>query len=84
MDYIELVVEQAGCSSCAARVRAVLEEIAVVDAVDVDEDADVASVRLHSPQALAEETVASALREASAGSGHEYRVRPGSWRTGAD
>jgi copper chaperone CopZ len=77
---IELVVEHAGCPSCADRVRRALEEIATVEVVEVDDEADLASVRLESSDLPTEEAVAVALREASSGSGHEYRIRPGSWR----
>lgn len=76
---IEFVVEQAGCSSCADRVRTALHEIAEVEAIEVDEGADAAAVRLRSSDPLSEDAVGRLLGEA-AGSGHEYRVQPGSWR----
>jgi len=71
-------VEQAGCESCAARVRAALEPLAPVRAIEVDEAADTATVRLGA--AVAEADVAAALAAASDGSGHAYRVKPQSWR----
>lgn len=74
---IEFEVEQAGCSSCATRVREALSPLATVHAVEIEETADVASVRM---DAATQDDVARALASASAGSGHEYRVRPGSWR----
>ena len=74
-------VEQAGCESCAARVRSALEPLAVVDAIEIDESADQATVRL-GDAAITETDVNAALRAASDGSGHTYRVRPGSWRAG--
>jgi copper chaperone CopZ len=80
---VEFVVEQAGCSSCADRVRGALEPIATVDPIEIDEAADAAAVRLRSASLLSEETVGEALREASVGSGHEYRVQAGSWRMSA-
>jgi hypothetical protein len=79
MPEVQFVVEHAGCSSCAARIEKSLQTIAVVEAIEVDEEADVASVRLVSAAPLAEERVRGALERASAGSGHEYRVQPGSW-----
>jgi hypothetical protein len=77
---VQFVVEQAGCSSCADRVRRALEPIATVDAIEVDEAADAAVVRLRSSDPLSEGTVSEALRDVSVGAGHEYRVQPGSWR----
>ncbi|MBA3376582.1 MAG: cation transporter [Actinobacteria bacterium] len=79
MDGVRFVVEQAGCPSCAARIRAALEAIATVDAIEIDEGTDVASVRLANSPAVLEDAVVLALQKASAGSGHEYRVEPGSW-----
>jgi copper chaperone CopZ len=76
---VEFVVDQAGCSSCADRVRTALEAVATVHAIEIDEEADAASVRLRSPDPISEEAVGRLLSEA-AGSGHEYRVQPGSWR----
>ena len=81
VEAVEFVVEQAGCSSCAGRVRTALEAIGTVEAFDVDEGADAAGVRLRSLARLSEATVRRVLREASAGSGHEYRVQAGSWRS---
>jgi copper chaperone CopZ len=78
MNEVRFVVEHAGCDSCAARVRQALEVIATVREVTVDESADVAFVSLASAT-VSERSVNEALREASAGSGHEYQVRPGSW-----
>jgi copper chaperone CopZ len=78
---VEFVVENAGCSSCADRVRGALEPIATVASVAIDESADVAGVRLETSGGLTQEAVNEALRAASAGSGHEYRVRADSWHT---
>lgn len=71
-------VEQAGCESCAARVRSALEPLGAVREIAIDEQADSATVRAAGD--LAEAAVNEALAAASAGSGHVYRVRPGSWR----
>lgn len=74
---VDLVVEEAGCESCAKRVREALEPLAQVERVEIDEAADVAAVTLvGSPP---QDAVAVALADASAGAGHTYRIRPGSW-----
>lgn len=75
---LTFVVEQAGCESCAARVRGALDPLAEIEEIDVDEQADAATVRAAGD--LSEEAVNDALQAASAGSGHAYRVRPGSWQ----
>jgi copper chaperone CopZ len=74
-------VEQAGCESCAARVRDALAPLTTVRAVEVDAERDVATVSVGPDAELSEETVNRALTEASRGSGHTYRVKPGSWRS---
>ena len=73
------VVEHAGCPACAERVRAALEPLAAVEDISVDEGNDLARVRLANAGELSEERANEALAAASAGSGHEYRVQPGSW-----
>lgn len=75
---LTFVVEQAGCESCAARVRGALEPLAEVEGIEVDEQADEATVRAAGE--LSEDAVNAALLAASHGSAHAYRVRPGSWR----
>jgi hypothetical protein len=76
---VAFVVEQAGCHACAARIEKALALIGTVRSVDVDEQADVAAVRLAGPNAISEDAVRRALGEASVGSGHVYELRPGSW-----
>jgi hypothetical protein len=73
-------VEQAGCSSCATRVRDAIAPLAAVDSVEIDEAADLATVRVSPYDELPESAVNDALSEASRGAGHAYRVKPGSWR----
>lgn len=73
-------VEQAGCTSCAARVREALTSLAVVSDLAIDESTDSASVRLAGDASVSEADVSRVLIEASRGSGHAYRVKPGSWR----
>ena len=74
---VEFVVEQAGCTSCAKLVRDVLSELGAVDAVEVDESADLASVRLVTEGAVSSEQLDALLADASV-PGHAYRVLPGS------
>ena len=76
---VTFVVEQAGCEACASRVRGALEQLGKVASVEIDEEADAATVRAAGP--LSEAAVGEALRVASSGSGHAYRVRPGSWQS---
>ncbi len=79
MGTVVFEVEQAGCESCAARVRAALEPFAEVGEIVVDAQADRATVRA-SAGVITEALVSEALETASEGSGHAYRVRAGSWR----
>lgn len=79
---VEFVVEQAGCSSCATRVRDALVDLGTVHDIEIDQAADVARVSL-SASSVSEDGVNDTLRKASAGAGHEYRVQPGSWRAQA-
>ena len=80
MGTIVFEVEEAGCPSCATRVRGALEAPGEVSDVTIDEEADEATVRLAAASPVDEEDVNRALREASVGSGHGYRVKPGSWQ----
>jgi copper chaperone CopZ len=73
-------VEGAGCSSCAARVNDALAALTPVHGVEVDESTDTATVRTAADSDVSEEAVQRALDGASEGSGHSYRVKPGSWR----
>jgi len=71
-------VEQAGCESCGTLIGTALAEIGTVERLDVDESSDTAAVVLAG--SATHEIVDAALERASAGAGHTYRVRPGSWR----
>ena len=79
VDAVRFVVDQAGCSSCAERVRNALADVATVYEIEIDQAADAALVSL-SASSVSEESVNEALRKASVGVGHQYRVQPGSWR----
>ncbi len=73
-------VEQAGCSSCAERVREALAPLASVHEIALDEPADLAIVRCSLVADVSEEQLNEALAEASTGAGHAYRVAPASLR----
>jgi copper chaperone CopZ len=73
-------VEEAGCESCAGRVRAALSTATAVDAIDVDHDTNSATVRVSATPTLTKDEVGRLLETASHGSGHAYRLKPGSWR----
>jgi hypothetical protein len=77
---IEFVVENAGCVSCGRVIRDAVSAVGQVEVVAIDEDADVASVRLEPSGTVSLEDVDRILEEASAGAGHAYRIRPRSWR----
>lgn len=71
-------VQQAGCESCAARIQGAVAQLAPVAEVVIDAGADVATVTLEAGAVATEDDLNRALAEASDGSGHVYRVRPGS------
>ena len=79
---IGFTVEQAGCPSCASLIREALGAIAVVAGIEIDEAADLATVRLEQGSNPSQRTVASVLETVSRNSGHAYRVQPGSWVEG--
>lgn len=74
---IAFEVEEAGCSGCVARVREALAPLGAVHAVEIDAAEDRATVRMDKAE---EDEIARALVSASEGSGHAYRIRPGSLR----
>lgn len=78
MTTLVFEVEQAGCASCAERVREALAPLGTVGEIVIDEAADSATVRLASGATV--DDVNRALLEVSHGSGHAYRVKPGSWQ----
>lgn len=73
------MVEGAGCASCGTLVRQALSVLGTVSALSIDDVADVAMVRLEAASALSIDDIERVLEEASAGSGHRYRLQPGSW-----
>jgi copper chaperone CopZ len=76
-------VENAGCQSCATKVRAALSPLGEVREVVVDEARDTATVHLLTAAEVEQRQIDGALEEASADAGHAYRVNPGSWRVQA-
>jgi hypothetical protein len=75
---VQFVVERAGCSSCAELIGEALGVIGKVEQVDIDESSDIALVRLSVSGDVDVDEVDRVLHLASKGSGHAYRVRPGS------
>ena len=66
--------------SCAQRLRDALTPLGDVREIEVDEAEDVARVRAQVPASTSCDVIEQTLVAASAGSGHEYRVRRGSWQ----
>jgi hypothetical protein len=80
MVEVSFEVEQAGCASCAGRVRDALAPLLEISGLEIDESLDAALI---TAQAVEEPTVGmidQLLTAASEGAGHKYRVRPGSLR----
>lgn len=77
------VVEQAGCASCAERIRRALTALGEVAEISVDEDGDVSHVRMAASDGVTEERVNAVLLAASEGAGHAYRIRAGSFEARA-
>lgn len=76
---VTFTVEQAGCESCGELIGAALSEVATVESIEIDADADVATVVLSG--ASGQDAVDAALEQASAGAGHDYGVQADSWRS---
>jgi hypothetical protein len=77
---ISFEVEQAGCASCAARIRDALAPLLEISELQIDESLDAAVITARAVDEPAVGTIDQLLAEASEGAGHEYRVRPGSLR----
>jgi hypothetical protein len=71
----QFVVEQAGCETCAERVRSALESLLSVESISIDETTDTATVVAHAETPPSLEAIDAALAAVSAGSGHAYRVQ---------
>lgn len=80
MVEIGFEVEQAGCASCAARVRDALAPLFEISGLEIDEAHDVAVIRAQTAEEPAVGMIDALLAAASEGAGHRYRVRPGSLR----
>ena len=77
--HVAFDVEQAGCESCGKLVKAALAPHGSVESLAIDEQADVALVVLSVSDEPSQGVIDEALAGASAGAGHVYRVRAGSW-----
>jgi hypothetical protein len=75
MGEFRFIVEEAGCESCAKRVKSALAPVVTVDSISIDETADTATVVAHADTPPSLEVIDAALADASEGSGHTYRVR---------
>ncbi len=73
-------VEQAGCASCAARVRDALAPLLEISGLEIDESLDAAVVTAQAVEEPPVGMIDELLAAASEGAGHKYRVRPGSLR----
>jgi len=80
MVEVSFEVEQAGCASCAARVRSALAPLLEISTLDIDESLDAAVVTARAVEEPRVEKLDELLAAASEGAGHAYRVRPGSLR----
>jgi copper chaperone CopZ len=79
MRAIRLIVEHAGCESCATRIRSALAPLLGIETITIDEAADIATVVARAGTVPPREAIEAALAEASVGSGHTYRLRPASF-----
>jgi hypothetical protein len=80
MVEVSFEVEQAGCASCATRVRGALAPLLEISALEIDESRDAAVVTARAAEEPPVEAIDELLAAASEGAGHTYRVSPGSWR----
>ena len=80
MVEVTFEVEQAGCDSCAARVRGALASLLEISGLEIDESRDAARGVARAAEEPPLETIDRLLAEASEGAGHAYRVLPGSYR----
>jgi hypothetical protein len=77
VNEFRFVVEGAGCETCAERVRAALAALLAVETISIDETADAATIVAHADTPPSLDEIDAALADASAGSGHTYRVQRG-------
>ena len=78
MRDVEFVVAEAGCESCATRVRSAVASLVSVTSVSIDEGADTAKVTGRALSDVTPESLDELLAVASVGAGHRYHVVPGS------
>jgi heavy-metal-associated domain-containing protein len=75
MGEFRFVVEEAGCQTCAERVRSALAPLLTVDTISIDAASDTATVVAHADTPPSLDVIDAALAGASAGSDHTYRVQ---------
>jgi copper chaperone CopZ len=75
---VEFLVAEAGCESCATRVRAAVETLVSVTSISIDEGGDTARVTGRTASDVTSEALDEVLAVASEGAGHRYHVVPGS------
>jgi hypothetical protein len=75
---VEFVVAEAGCESCASRVRSAVASIVSVTSIAIDEGGDTAKVVGRAGFDVTAEELDELLAAASEGAGHRYHVVPGS------
>ena len=80
MVEVSFEVEQAGCASCAARVRGALAPLLEISGLEIDEYLDAAVITARAAEEPPVGMIDLLLAAASEGAGHNYRVRPGSLR----
>ena len=78
MRDVEFVVAEAGCESCATRVRSAVASVVSVTSIAIDEDDDTARVTGRAASDVTTEALDDLLAVASEGAGHRYHVVPGS------
>ena len=78
MRDVEFVVAEAGCESCATRVRSAVATLVSVTSISIDEGDDTAKVTGRTASDVTAEALDELLAAASEGAGHRYHVVPGS------
>ena len=78
MSDVEFLVAEAGCESCATRVRSAVASLVSVTSISIDESEDIAKVTGRASAVVTPEALDELLAVASEGAGHRYHVVPGS------
>ena len=78
MRDVEFLVAEAGCESCATRVRSAVSSLVAVTSISIDDSDDTAKVTGYAASEVTPEALDELLAQASEGAGHRYHVVPGS------